>query len=131
VAAEPSFEDWRQRHDPAFETAVAMAGEPGDPAGVWEGEVAITHERLAITLRVAPEGAAWKASVDFPAIEARDEPMHDVAFTDGELAFTRRGEGPAWEFRGRVTARWITGIVRYQGSTLPFVLHCSGLRPKS
>jgi hypothetical protein len=123
IALEPKFADWQAGRDPALDSALALAGAKGsDPTGEWTGTVTLDHQRLPMSIMVAREGTRASVRLDSAELDAKDAAMSDVGFERGELSFAYRGSGPPWEFTGRAAGETMIGVVRFQGSVLPFVL---------
>jgi hypothetical protein len=119
VAVEPTFAQWREGTDPALDRALALAGTAASPLdGVWEGVVSIRHERYP--LRVAVQGSV--VTLDAAALAAAGARPRDARIERGELVFSHRGAGPAWEFRARASGSTMLGVARFQGAPVPFVL---------
>jgi hypothetical protein len=122
VATETRYADWRDRRDPALDTALGLCGPPADPDGAWNGELGLAYQRIPIALRVERQGEGWRAWLDAPALQAQNEALEDAGLDRGEFVCARRAAGPPWIFRAHVTAGAMTGVALYQGALVRFRL---------
>jgi CubicO group peptidase (beta-lactamase class C family) len=99
------------------------------PAGHWEGAIKLPSGDLKISVDFTADTAGkFSATITIPQQGAKDLPLSDVAFNNGEVSFALAGVPGDPKFRGKLSAdgQKIDGTFSQGGANLPCTLERQG-----
>jgi CubicO group peptidase (beta-lactamase class C family) len=103
----------------------SAAAAPQDPAGHWEGAIALSTAKLEVSVDLAklPDGT-WNGGISIPAQGAKDLPLADIRAQGADVAFAISGIPGNPVFKGQLSpdGAKITGSFTQGGGTFPFEL---------
>ena len=102
-----------------------------DPAGHWEGSIALPEIPLEIRVDLAREDGSWGGTIDIPAQGLRAFALAGVVVGDGKASFRMAGIPGDPTFQGTVAANGqsIAGTFSQAGQTFPFRLERRAKEP--
>ncbi|MGH9799267.1 MAG: serine hydrolase, partial [Blastocatellia bacterium] len=107
-------------------TAFALAAsQQSSIAGHWEGAIKLPNGDLKISVDFAAAAdGKLAATITIPQQGAKDLPLSDVGFTNGEVSFALAGVPGDPKFKGKLSAdgQKIEGIFSQGGANLPCYL---------
>ena len=101
---------------------IAVAQEPGQYAGHWEGMIQVPGNPLTIRVDLLVIDEAWSGTIDIPTQAAMGLALEGIAATGDTIRFAIRGVPGNPTFEGVLKEGRIAGSFRQSGQTIPFYL---------
>lgn len=105
-------------------SAPAVAQDPADPAGLWNGAIKIPGPALKVEVTLKRDGGAWTGSIDIPQQGADDLPLEKISVDGAAVKFTISDTPGNPTFDGKLSADGakLEGKFKQSGMTFPFQL---------
>jgi pimeloyl-ACP methyl ester carboxylesterase len=102
--------------------AAAPATQPANPAGHWEGAVALPGAPLNVKIDLTLLALAWKGTIDIPQQNATGLALDPITVAGDAVRFTIAGVPGDPTFDGKIAGDSITGTFTQGPLSLPFSL---------